>query len=616
MQYRAEIDGLRALAVLPVILFHAGFEFFGGGFVGVDVFFVISGYLITSLIINDINKDTFSIVNFYKRRARRILPALLFVMFVCLPFAWLILIPSELKDFGQSLVAISIFSSNILFWIESGYFDAAAELKPLLHTWSLAVEEQFYILFPVFLTITWHLGIKKISFFLLIVFVGSLGLAEWSSNQIDNQKLVSAAYFMIPTRAWELLAGVFIALYLKNYNFFKSKTLNEILSLIGFSMITYSVIVFDKNTPFPSFYTLIPVVGSSLIILCSVQKTVIYNFLTLKPIVGLGLISYSAYLWHQPLLAFARNSVLDQISEIIILGICFASLIFAWISYRFIETPFRNNRLTSSRFTAKILLSSTLIFTILGLTLHFNNGFENRLNYGENINTIRKSPMRDTCHTVDIPCKFFEGAPKFATFGDSHVVELSYALAEYLRSYNVGVQQNSYTSCSPNLSNKESYCHDWTTKSIDRIINDIEIEVVIVSFSLVKTGLDRQKIVSKDLEAIVKLFAKNDKKVYLLIQPPFLDYSIQKQILVKNSQDIIGPTRLQWKNQNNFVYSILKRLPEDIVVLDAADVFCDDIRCYGNDDNGYYYYDDNHISLYGARKIVEYFSSYFFDDAM
>ena len=166
MQYRAEIDGLRALAVLPVILFHAGFEFFGGGFVGVDVFFVISGYLITSLIINDINKDTFSIVNFYKRRARRILPALLFVMFVCLPFAWLILIPSELKDFGQSLVAISIFSSNILFWIESGYFDAAAELKPLLHTWSLAVEEQFYILFPVFLTITWHLGIKKISFFI------------------------------------------------------------------------------------------------------------------------------------------------------------------------------------------------------------------------------------------------------------------------------------------------------------------------------------------------------------------------------------------------------------------------------------------------------------------
>ena len=173
-------------------------------------------------------------------------------------------------------------------------------------------------------------------------------------------------------------------------------------------MISYSVIVFDKNTPFPSFYTLIPVVGSSLIILCSVQKTVIYNFLTLKPIVGLGLISYSAYLWHQPLLAFARNSVLDQISEIIILGICFASLIFAWISYRFIETPFRNNRLTSRRFTAKILLSSTLIFTILGLTLHFNNGFENRLNYGENINTIRKSPMRDTCHTVDIPVNFLK----------------------------------------------------------------------------------------------------------------------------------------------------------------------------------------------------------------
>jgi peptidoglycan/LPS O-acetylase OafA/YrhL len=160
MKYRAEIDGLRALAVLPVILFHAGFEWFSGGFVGVDVFFVISGYLITTIIISEMAEDKFSIVNFYERRARRILPALFFVMAVCLPFAWLWLAPNDLKDFGQSLVAVSTFSSNILFWLESGYFDTAAELKPLLHTWSLAVEEQYYILFPIFLMLTWRLGIK------------------------------------------------------------------------------------------------------------------------------------------------------------------------------------------------------------------------------------------------------------------------------------------------------------------------------------------------------------------------------------------------------------------------------------------------------------------------
>ena len=151
MNYRPEIDGLRAIAVLPVVLFHAGVGLFGGGFVGVDIFFVISGYLITTIIISEMAEDRFSVINFYKRRARSILPALFFVMAVCLPFAWLLLVPNELKDFGQSIVLVSIFSSNILFWIEAGYFDAAAELKPLLHTWSLAVEEQYYLLFPIFL---------------------------------------------------------------------------------------------------------------------------------------------------------------------------------------------------------------------------------------------------------------------------------------------------------------------------------------------------------------------------------------------------------------------------------------------------------------------------------
>ena len=150
MNYRAEIDGLRALAVLPVILFHAGFDLFSGGYIGVDVFFVISGYLIATIIIKEMYEEKFSLINFYERRARRILPALFFLMIICLPFGWLLLTPSDLKDFGQSIIAVSLFSSNFLFWWETGYFDTASELKPLLHTWSLAVEEQFYIIFLYF----------------------------------------------------------------------------------------------------------------------------------------------------------------------------------------------------------------------------------------------------------------------------------------------------------------------------------------------------------------------------------------------------------------------------------------------------------------------------------
>jgi len=179
LKYRAEIDGLRALAVVPVILFHAGFELFSGGFVGVDVFFVISGYLITTILIEDIENKRFSIVNFYERRARRILPALFLVMLVCIPFAWMWMIPSQMKDFSQSLVAVSLFASNILFWRESGYFDATAEEKPLLHTWSLAVEEQYYVLFPIFLILAWRFGKNRVFWMIVVMAAISLLLSEW-----------------------------------------------------------------------------------------------------------------------------------------------------------------------------------------------------------------------------------------------------------------------------------------------------------------------------------------------------------------------------------------------------------------------------------------------------
>ena len=369
MNYRAEIDGLRGLAVLPVILFHAGFDWIGGGFVGVDIFFVISGYLITTIIISEIAEGKFNILNFYERRARRIIPALFFVMFACLPFAWLWLIPSDLKNFGQSLFAISTFSSNILFWIEGGYFDTSAELKPLLHTWSLAVEEQYYILFPIFLMLTWRLGIKWILILLSIVFLISLGIAQWGAYNSP-----SAAFFLLPTRGWEILVGAFAAFYLKYNNHSKSPTVNQALSLLGLVMIFYSIIFFDKTTPFPSLYTLIPTIGTGLLILYAVPKTYVYKLLSLKFIAGIGLISYSAYLWHQPLLAFARHRVLGEISDLALIILCAFSLVMAWFSWRFIEMPFRSKTKINRRSIFKFTLTFTLFFSISGLWINYNNG--------------------------------------------------------------------------------------------------------------------------------------------------------------------------------------------------------------------------------------------------
>jgi peptidoglycan/LPS O-acetylase OafA/YrhL len=377
MQYRPEIDGLRALAVLPVILFHAGFQTFSGGFIGVDVFFVISGYLITSIILTEKQAGTFSLKSFYERRARRILPALFVVMFACLPFAWLVLLPGQAEDFFRSLVAVSIFSSNILFWRESGYFETAAEGKPLLHTWSLGVEEQYYLFFPIFLLSAWRLGKPWIVAILVFMAVVSFGIAHWGSFYHPE-----AAFFLLPSRGWELLIGVFIAFYLfrGKDNGVKgekpAKLVSESVSLLGLLLIVYAIIAFDKNTPFPGASALIPTIGAALIILFATPETFIGKLLGVKLLVGIGLISYSAYLWHQPLFAFARH--ISKPSPSLLLSLVALAFTCAYISWKYVEQPFRNKYLIKRPFLFSLLGASTVISIGIGLMGYSTGGFLDR----------------------------------------------------------------------------------------------------------------------------------------------------------------------------------------------------------------------------------------------
>lgn len=374
MDYRREIDGLRALAVLPVILFHAGFETFSGGFIGVDVFFVISGYLITTIILAELEQGNFSIVNFYERRARRILPALFLVMLVCIPFAWFWLLPSDMKDFSQSLVAVSFFASNILFWRESGYFDTAAELKPLLHTWSLAVEEQYYVLFPLFLMFSWRLGKRWILIALGLMFVGSLAVAQWAAHAKPN-----AAFYLLPTRGWELLIGGFAAFYLSQANRKEfGKVAGEAGGWLGVALIMYAVFAYNKATPFPGLYALVPTLGTVLIILFATQQTTVGKFVGNKAFVGVGLVSYSAYLWHQPLLAFFKYRNFGDVENFSATIIVFATFILAFLSLRYVETPVRTKKFLvtrSSLFVASLLM--ILFFVAIGL-------------YGNSVNFLGK----------------------------------------------------------------------------------------------------------------------------------------------------------------------------------------------------------------------------------
>lgn len=368
MIYRKEIDGLRALAVVPVILFHGGFDWLSGGYVGVDIFFVISGYLITSIILKEKEVGIFTITGFYERRARRILPALFFVLLMSLPFAWLWLLPHELENFGESLVAVPVFLSNVLFWQESGYFAEDAELIPLLHTWSLAVEEQFYIIFPLIMIVFWSFGTRWLLAIISLIALLSLGLSEWAWRDYPD-----ANFYLIPTRAWELMVGALVAFYLY-YNTQASKMLSQFGSLLGLSLLLYAIVFFDQSIPFPSLYALIPVLGSAFIILFTTPHTWVYRLLSLRLMVGIGLVSYSAYLWHLPLFVFARIYTIDELAPWLIGLLSIITFVLAYLSWRFIENPFRNKQRFSRKQIFTMGAIASVLFVAVGVGLIASDG--------------------------------------------------------------------------------------------------------------------------------------------------------------------------------------------------------------------------------------------------
>lgn len=461
ISYRPEIDGLRALAIVPVILFHAGFEIFKGGYLGVDIFFVISGYLITTILISEIRQERFSLINFYERRARRILPALFFLILVCFIFSLFFLLPSDMESFSKSIMYVGAFSSNFLFWQESGYFDIESELKPFLHTWSLAVEEQFYIIFPIFLILFWRLRIKVVVCLLIFSFLLSISLANWGSYH----KPV-ASFYLLPTRGWELLLGVFcsfILIFIKTPN----HKINNLISFVGLLTILICIVVFDETTPTPSFYTLLPTVGAVLIILFANKGTFVRSILGHKFLVGIGLISYSTYLWHQPLFSFFKlavpqNGFIFMNHQFIMMGLSFVSLILGWLSWKFVEKPFRLKSSQTAVSSKSFLYSCSilLVFSIsIGYYIVYTKGFPQRLNK-EIRNIIKfendRSPFKNSCQiesgTINHPLKecsnyLINDKANVVFIGDSHSNAISFQSQEKLYSEGISSYSVSYNGC-------------------------------------------------------------------------------------------------------------------------------------------------------------------------
>lgn len=446
LEHRREIDGLRALAVVPVIFFHGGFDLFSGGFVGVDIFFVISGYLITSIILTEIRSGTFSLLNFYERRARRILPALFVVVAACIPFAWLWLTPSHMREFTASVRYLAAFVSNIYFYKESGYFGPEAELEPLLHTWSLSVEEQYYVLYPLLVLVLWKYAPRSLPFVLLGLTVSSLAYANYEVVQDAY-----AAFFLLPSRVWELMLGGLLA-FLVVAGALKVKR-NQTASLVGLCLIVYAVFAFSDETPTPSVYTLIPTVGAVLILLCATSETHVGALLGSKVFVGIGLISYSAYLWHQPIFAFARHRSLADPSPAFMLALLLLSLGLAWLSWRFVEQPFRRRDWIKQKHVFAICGLLTAVFLTFGILGKTTDGFAFRFPIDEKLDReLRKAGKdrdglikADICHFNNSTkmgvekflkqwnCKGSESSESFTRIplivtGDSHSADIVMAL--------------------------------------------------------------------------------------------------------------------------------------------------------------------------------------------
>lgn len=356
--YRPEIDGLRAIAVLAVVFFHAGFGF-PGGFVGVDVFFVISGFLITRIILKDIGQSGASFLkDFWLRRIRRILPAGMVMVLIVLIIGYFVLDRLAYQGLAKSAIAQAFLGANVYFWKDIGYFAEAADFKPLLHTWSLAVEEQFYLFFP-FLFV---LGIrKKFGRQFLAMLVTFVGFLSFCLSIYLTRTNPEAAFFLIPTRAWELSLGAIVA-FLPNRKLMRAG-IAEFCATIGLIFIAIAVFSFDSTTPFPGWHASVPVLGAAIFIFANLQcKTVAGRFLSWKPLVFVGLISYSLYLWHWPFLVYGRMVAVDFGWQVRLIAVVL-SFIFAYLSWRWIETPFRKGSLLKKPSMALTFGITSTLFT-------------------------------------------------------------------------------------------------------------------------------------------------------------------------------------------------------------------------------------------------------------
>ena len=632
-KYRKEIDGLRGIAIIPVILYHLNIPFFSGGYIGVDIFFVISGFLITSIIHNNIKEKKFSLLDFYERRLRRIIPILYLILILSIPFTLINFIEVDSRNFFESLFAVITFSSNFLFWLEEGeYFTRENSLKPLLHTWSLSIEMQFYIIFPLIIIILEKVKKLKIMIISLTCFFSFL-IANWLSLVNPD-----ASFYLSLTRIWELLLGSLCALLRISCNKVKSKS--DYICFFSFIIIFLSVIFFNDKTLHPSFFSLFPVLATCFLILFSEESNSFKRLLQFGPLVVVGLISYSLYILHFPMIAFLKYLDIRMSTNIIFVFLICLFLI-SYFSWVYIETPFRKKNQISKKKFLRLYFFLSIILASVGLSGHF---------------LIKDKTDDFVNNQFDSPRFLIKNS--IMVLGDSHAGHYVWGLKQYFGENKV--DDFSSNGCIPFIDFdrvdsrfKEGVCPKEMNLALEKFAKEQKYEILIMS-NMGPVYLDGTTFKNKGEARVkgLKLTLKNydnvddnwklfeigmrntfdflsnletEKKVFYVVDIPELGLTERqcdvngKTLTFKNFNFILKKPNFKncfvkekeylsrSKRFNDLVNNLGADYPK-IKIINTSNFLCKNEVCKGIEDNQKLYKDADHLSKFGSLYISKFIS--------
>ena len=618
--YRADIDGLRAIAVGLVVVFHAGLGV-SGGFVGVDVFFVISGYLISGLIMKQIQNDSFSLLHFWVRRIRRILPASVFVVSVTIVLGSILLLPSDFRNLATSTIAQQLMLSNVYFMKSIGYFHPHSETLPLLHTWSLAVEEQFYLGYPLLLVFLSRYTTRTVFIILSTLAVVSLIASEWAVFEYS-----SAAFYLLPFRAWELLLGGLLWFLPQFQQGVTGRLLANIQALSGAGCILWAGLLFDEQTTFPGISALLPCLGAALIIYSnSTHETVVGRLLSLRWVVFVGLVSYSFYLWHWPVFAFTRYWLGNELSYTVAMVCVAGSFLLAVISWKFVEIPFRQRgSIISSKRTFVGASVASIFILVVAVGLRYTDGAkfrfsEDALVYDER---LTKNPMAKFNRKTEqlLNGQFpkigvvVSGATDFLLWGDSHGLAVSTYLDTLSSELNVSGTVAARHATVPFLGmNTTSDKNQWNDLVFEYIRSQGIKNILFVSrwsntFRPDTAGTEQGNRAIQKLRETLVLLQKLGCTVWLLNQVPQQHFDPTKRLWeakLLGKPVPTGDSKSEYESVQQYSNDILKSFSDLARFVDTSSAFLDErggTRI--GDSDGSYYRDNDHLSYYGTEKML------------